>query len=449
MNALHQLTVRTFGLCGCLLLSWSSQAQNVGIRTANPQEALDINGDVYVRGDDVYFSHDAAANANNDYFSYNDVNALPFLGTGMFHFHADRARNQTWDQPSASLSARGAYFTGRIGVGALNPISVMHVAGAGPVIFTLEADTDNVNEADQPRIDFLQDNRQVGLLMGFYNGTLNDGNTFHFGTRFNSTDNWTTMVIDTRTQHVGIGTNNPDQRLELAGGGLQINGEFGIGFAGDVPSNANVVGDAGRVYRDGNFGGTAVDFIVFEKTDINQIDPDGGLAFTNKGSDNVRDLAMVIRGSGRVGLQFLNPGYALQLNNNAAAGIGRGMANAWLTYSDGRLKSQRETIPYGLKTVMQLRPMRYFHANSTHDETGTLQIQSEGEWQVGFIAQELQQLLPEAVNQPEEAAKELWGVDYTRLVPVLTRAIQEQQGQIKALEQRCEQLEAQLNAQQP
>lgn len=86
--------------------------------------------------------------------------------------------------------------------------------------------------------------------------------------------------------------------------------------------------------------------------------------------------------------------------------------------------------------------MRYFHANSTYHEDGSLSIQGEGELQIGFIAQELHAVVPEAVNRPENEAEQLWGVDYTRLVPVLPRAIQEQQAQIKALEARCEQLEA-------
>lgn len=438
----HKLSITFF-----LFLLWSTtatQAQNVGIGTATPIEKLDVSGDLYVRGDDVYFSHDAATNTNNDYFSYSDVNSLPFQGHGMFHFHADHARGRTWDQPTSSISARGAYFTGRIGVGTLNPSSIVHIANSGAVILTLEADTDNINEADNPRIDFLQDNRQIGVRMGFFNGSLNDGNTFHIGTRYNSVDSWTTMSIDTRNQNIGIGTTTPDQRLEINGGGIQVNGEFGIGFAGDIPFDTNVTADRARMYYDNDFIGTYNDFLVIEKTDLNDNDPDGGIVFTNKGADNIRELAMVIRGDGHVGIQLNTPVYALELPNNANVGIGRARANAWVTYSDGRLKSDRKALPYGLATVLQLQPLRYFQANSTYTEKGALQMLGEGEQQIGFIAQDLYQVIPEAVIQPEDEQNELWGVDYTRLVPVLTKAIQEQQAQIKVLEERCNQLEARL-----
>ncbi|MFK7798017.1 MAG: tail fiber domain-containing protein [Aureispira sp.] len=107
----------------------SAVAQNVGISTANPLERLDVNGNIYVRGDNVYFSQDAPANANNDYFSFDDTNGLPFLGGGMYHFHCDGARGRAWNQPSASISARGAYFGGRVGIETLSPTEPLHVNG--------------------------------------------------------------------------------------------------------------------------------------------------------------------------------------------------------------------------------------------------------------------------------------------------------------------------------
>lgn len=421
-------------------------AQNVGISVTNPIEKLDVNGDVYVRGNDVYFSHDAATNGNNDYFSYDDVNNLPFLGLGMFHFHSDRARGEAWNQPTASISARGAYFQGRVAIGTETPQTLLHIANPGGARITLEADTDNVNENDNPRIEMFQDNRIVGAMIGFFDGAVNNGNTFRIGMRDASVTDWNTFTINAATKHVGIGTATPDQRLELQGGGIQLNGNFGIGFLGELPYEGNVTNDAAHFYWDGDFGGQYSDFLLLEKTDGNQVDPDGGIAFTNKGSDNIRELAMIIRGNNRVGIQVLAPTYALELPNNATAGIGQARANAWITYSDGRLKSERRALPYGLATIMQLQPLQYFQANSNQDEKGNIQIAKEGATQIGFIAQELEQVVPEAVTRPTEEGKDYWGVDYTRLVPVLTKAIQEQQESIQKLEEKCAHLEAELRA---
>ena len=58
----------------------------------------------------------------------------------------------------------------------------------------------------------------------------------------------------------------------------------------------------------------------------------------------------------------------------------------------------------------------------------------------GFIAQELKEVVPEAVSSPETEG-EMWGVKYAKLVPMLVKAVQEQQATITALEARIVQLE--------
>lgn len=432
-----------------LLLSQLSFAQNVGIGITNPIEKLDVDGDLYLRGDDIYMSHDAATNTNNDYMSYNDVNTLSLGGNGVFHLHADQARAGTWQLPSASISARGAYFAGRVGIGTDDPLTITHISSgtANDAILRLEADTDNNNEDDNPRIEMYQDAAQVGAMLGFFDGAATSGNVFRIGTRASNADDWATFTINAETKNVGIGTSTQDQRLELNGGGMQINAEFGIGFLGDIPNDGAVSGDRAKIYYDGDFIGTYNDFLVFEKTDGNDADPDGGIVFTMKGVDNIRTPALTIRGNARVGLQTVTaPAYALELPNNTAVATGRGRANAWVTYSDGRLKDQRKDIPYGLSTVLQLRPLQYQHHNSTTDTTGLLVIDNSSSVDIGFVAQDLVNLVPEAVYAPSDETKDLWAVDYTRLVPVLTKAIQEQQATIKGLEEKFQTIEAQYNA---
>ena len=71
------------------------------------------------------------------------------------------------------------------------------------------------------------------------------------------------------------------------------------------------------------------------------------------------------------------------------------------------------------------------------------------EEQIGFLAQELEQEFPQVVNATiqtdadgeEVVDHELKSVNYEALIPVLTKAIQEQQEMIKALEARIEILE--------
>jgi len=96
--------------------------KKVGIGVSNPLETLDINGDINMRGDDLYFSHDGGSNANNDYFNYNDLSLSATLGgVGVVSFHADVARGQAWNVPTASISFDGAYVTGKIGLNTQTP----------------------------------------------------------------------------------------------------------------------------------------------------------------------------------------------------------------------------------------------------------------------------------------------------------------------------------------
>ena len=96
-----------------------------------------------------------------------------------------------------------------------------------------------------------------------------------------------------------------------------------------------------------------------------------------------------------------------------------------------RLKENIESSPYGLDEVVALRPVAY-----------TWKDRPEQGRKVGMIAQEVQPLIPEVVHVGDDEQATL-GLNYADLVPVLTRAIQEQQ---KIIEQQQAQIEQQQAA---
>ena len=108
----------------------------------------------------------------------------------------------------------------------------------------------------------------------------------------------------------------------------------------------------------------------------------------------------------------------IRLGNTAVTSIGGQVA--WTAASDSRIKKNIVNSNYGLATVLKLRPVEY---NLTSNDLK----------QVGFIAQEVQKLVPEVVTGKEgDLSKgEILGITYSNLVPVLTKAIQEQQKQIE------------------
>jgi hypothetical protein len=148
----------------------------------------------------------------------------------------------------------------------------------------------------------------------------------------------------------------------------------------------------------------------------------GGISISNTSSISSISGALTIANA------TLEANYALQLPNNAAK---KAKANAWDTYSDTRIKEEQEPLQYGLAEILQLTPKRYIQRDSTW-ENGEL-VLSGGKETFGLIAQEVYEVLPEIVNRPIATSTDLWGMDYSKLGPVLVNAIKEQQAQIDGL----------------
>jgi hypothetical protein len=93
--------------------------------------------------------------------------------------------------------------------------------------------------------------------------------------------------------------------------------------------------------------------------------------------------------------------------------------------SDIKFKYNIRPLNYGLSTLLQLKPVNFQWIEGEEED-------------LGFIAQDVAEIIPEAVNTN-------WNSDllfrYESLIPILTKAIQEQQALIKALEQRIINLE--------
>jgi len=164
----------------------------------------------------------------------------------------------------------------------------------------------------------------------------------------------------------------------------------------------------------------------------------------NGTANNARSNALTLLDNGCLGLGVLVPTYRIQLDNNSSDAVGKGLAFTWSTYSDSRIKKDQKTINYGLKELMQLRPMSYNHFSSNFNQ-GKLNLLNDSVKTIGFIAQDVYSIIPEAVNKPIDETQELWTINYEKLSPVVVKAIQEQQDQIDKLSHENDQLKRQLN----
>ena len=104
--------------------------------------------------------------------------------------------------------------------------------------------------------------------------------------------------------------------------------------------------------------------------------------------------------------------YKFYVNGNA------GGTSAWAQSSDLRLKTSITTLPNALAKVMQLRGVNYQW--KAQPETGT---------QLGFIAQEVEKVLPEVVNHNGDT----YSMQYAPITALLVEAVKEQQNEIEQL----------------
>jgi hypothetical protein len=151
-----------------------------------------------------------------------------------------------------------------------------------------------------------------------------------------------------------------------------------------------------------------------------------GYNATGEGSNSVvlgnNDITKTIL-KGRIGIGTTNPTRKLFVNGDA------GGTSGWYNDSDERLKKNIYTIPNALEKVTSLRGVNFEWKDNA--------IYPKGE-QVGFIAQEIKEILPEVVDKRGE----YYGVSYGQVTALLTEAVKELSSQVKELENRIKELEA-------
>jgi hypothetical protein len=106
------------------------------------------------------------------------------------------------------------------------------------------------------------------------------------------------------------------------------------------------------------------------------------------------------------------------------------------TWSDSRLKKSVSTISNALENIAKLRGVVFFW-NTEIDQISS----ASSNPQIGFIAQEVEEIYPELVSTGADGYK---GIDYAKITPILVEAIKEQQTQISELQQQNAALEARI-----
>jgi hypothetical protein len=260
------------------------------------------------------------------------------------------------------------------------------------------------------------------------------------------------MRIDS-SRNVGIGTSSPQSRLHIVGAsaaplptggdGLHF-GSFGgyssIEFAGTTAGYIDFnKGDGtdflGRILYDNNNNNFV--FYTNGNNERMRISSAGNLLIgtTSETLGGVTNrLNVQIPSTSTRGLAIQNGGTgittAITFVNSAGSPVGyinvTDSATSYITSSDYRLKSDVQPMTTGLATIASLKPATYkWNADNSYGE--------------GFIAHELQSVIPQAVTGEKDAVNDdgsvkSQGVDYSKIVVHLVAAIQELSAKVAALE---------------
>jgi hypothetical protein len=262
----------------------------------------------------------------------------------------------------------------------------------------------------------------------------------------------TTAVTVDASQNVGIGTTSPAAKLTVASEAKLISATQSILSFGNGVSTTY----AKLEYDDttGNFNlnnprAFPLRFLT-DNTERMRITSDGkifmGSSSAQRGSERLSISASAVDGivivTDSAGLIIKKTSYGNSFlclfENNGGSQVGaittNGTNTTYTTTSDYRLKENIAPMMGALDTVAALKPVTY-------------KWKATGEDGQGFIAHELQAVIPDCVVGEKDAVNEdgsikPQGIDTSFLVATLTAAIQEQQTIINDLKARIEVLEA-------
>ena len=293
----------------------------------------------------------------------------------------------------------------------------------------------------------------------------------------------TPAFLITSTGNVGIGTSSPAKKLEIAssdisegirlystnagGEGLSLEWRSGYGpkITADIESDASGEGgnftirvadtastlqsrlhidNAGNVSIGQNFDGGYGKNISLNADDsgqttrlqwkytgtasawIERLHANGAMAFGVQSSERMRingDGELLVAGTTDQGA------YNIQCNGTGVWGAG-----AYVNGSDARIKEDITPISSSLDVVKKLNPVTYRYKQHWSKDQNI---------QTGFIAQELLEILKDEnyVDGVVQQNSKYMSVAYQNIIPILTKAIQEQQALITTLTERITALE--------
>ena len=359
--------------------------------------------------------------------------------------------------------------SGNVGIGTTSPDTKLHIEGNSnngdaDCELVIE-DLDTSSGSQVPAILFKGNGSTIGRIRcnGVQGILLSGGTTM-------SDD----LVVT--NSGVGIGTNNPSTLLHINGSGDAIRVEStnagaggaqmdmlhysaspadndvhgSINFGGYYSGSSSAYGSSIRsVWSDVSAKEAKLEFYTRDDNDFTH-----KMAINHTGDVHFNHLSNDFRLRGGVyGSLFdssPNMNHNIRFHSTAGMYFNTGTTNGQFIFeqrgtgrftidssggspsSDRKLKENIEDITYGLDTVKQLQPRKF-------DWKGE-DIPADEKASIGFIAQEVESLIPEVVNEtthpddPGDGSRNIKRLNYSAMTSVLVKAIQELEARVKELE---------------
>ncbi len=216
------------------------------------------------------------------------------------------------------------------------------------------------------------------------------------------------MRIKASTQQVGIGTSSPASTLHVAGA-TQVDGSIYVNTNGDSPISFNNTDNSWQ-------------YMQFLRN---------GTRYTWMGMHSGNDFVITKEQGGdivlygaNVGIGTYSPSYKLDINGSIR------YTSGGLNGSDRRWKKDITPISGASEIINRINPVGYYWNSEEFRDKNF-----DNRMHYGVIAQELELILPELVETDAEGFK---SVEYTSLIALLVKALQEKEIQISNLEKKVD-----------
>jgi hypothetical protein len=349
--------------------------------------------------------------------------------------------------PYEALTLRS---NGNVGIGTSSPNGRIHVTDStltNTALFERTVETTNipfiasrslattsgdmVNEFGSTHVFSIRDGagiiNNIADVGGYRDGADNTG-----GLIFRTTVSGTfseRMRIDS-AGNVGIGTSSPDANLTVNGAASFAAGTAAapsIARAGDLNTGIFFPAADTIAFAEGGVEAMRIDSsgrVLVGKT--SSLNAGAGHIFTTESSDGaVHRLTRADNSDTQSHMRFLTNGGSTIGNITTTTN-----STAYVTSSDYRLKEDWQPMSGAITRLNQLKPVNFAW-------------KADGSRVDGFLAHEAQEVVPEAVTGAKDAVDkdgkpQYQGIDQSKLVPLLTAALQEAVAKIAALEARLD-----------